>query len=615
MLAMATGAAVPFGMAHANGPSLSESPGFLYAAAGQVSTPVEQEPVDISAAELELSQESFVYSGSACEPEVTVTLDSVLLVRDVDYEVTYADNVSAGEATLLVSGKGQFGGACSRVFNINPRQISEASVEITPPQTYVGKAFTPKPLVIFNDTTLVLGSDYTLSYESNKDAGEAAVIVKGKGNYTGQKRSTFTIKRASLKGATVSKVADKTYTGKQIKPKPVVRLGSKKLKLGRDYTLSYEANKNAGKATVVVKGKGNYTGQKRSTFTIKRASLTGATVSKVAGKTYTGKQIKPKPVVRLGSRKLKLGRDYTLSYKKNTDVGTATAIVVGSGNYKGKQTLKFVIKRASLAKATVGAIAERAYTGRYFKPKPAVRMGSKKLKLGRDYTLSYKRNRDVGQAQVVVRGMGNYRGKTIATFNIVDWVSRLDIAKQRTQLIVVEARGTRATVSMHVKVNGAWQEVVYTREGWIGYDGLGDAREGVAYTPVGVMYPDMAFGICGDPGCKMGYTQVDWSHYWCGDSYSDLYNQFVSTNDRSDFNLYESEHLISMGYAYNYCLNMGWNAECTPYGGAAFFLHCSTGSATAGCVSVPEWAMIDILCTIEPGCAIIIDTPEGVLRY
>ena len=540
MLAMATGAAVPFGMAHANGPSLSESPGFLYAATGQVSTPVEQEPVDISAAELELSQESFVYSGSACEPEVTVTLDGVLLVRDVDYEVTYADNVSAGEATLLVSGKGQFGGACSRVFNINPRQISEASVEITPPQTYVGKAFTPKPLVIFNDTTLVLGSDYTLSYESNKDAGEAAVIVKGKGNYTGQKRSTFTIKRASL---------------------------------------------------------------------------TGATVSKVAGKTYTGKQIKPKPVVRLGSRKLKLGRDYTLSYKKNTDVGTATAIVVGSGNYKGKQTLKFVIKRASLAKATVGAIAERAYTGRYFKPKPAVRMGSKKLKLGRDYTLSYKRNRDVGQAQVVVRGMGNYRGKTIATFNIVDWVSRLDIAKQRTQLIVVEARGTRATVSMHVKVNGAWQEVVYTREGWIGYDGLGDAREGVAYTPVGVMYPDMAFGICGDPGCKMGYTQVDWSHYWCGDSYSDLYNQFVSTNDRSDFNLYESEHLISMGYAYNYCLNMGWNAECTPYGGAAFFLHCSTGSATAGCVSVPEWAMIDILCTIEPGCAIIIDTPEGVLRY
>ena len=540
VLAMAVAMVVPFGVAHANETELLQVPGTPDIENGKPVDPAEQKEVDIAAAKLELSRKSFKYTGAACEPEVAVELNGVALIQGVDYEVAYADNVSVGKATLTVSGKGLYQGTCSRVFTIKPRPIANAKVAEVPSQAYNGKAFTPKPLVTFAGSTLVLN---------------------------------------------------------------------------RDYTMSYKLNKNAGKATIILKGKGNFTGQKHSTFTIKRASLKGATVSKVAGKTYRARNINPKPVVKLGSRKLKLGRDYTLSYKKNRNVGVATVVVKGAGNFKGTRTTKFAIKRASVESATVSAIADRVYSGKYFEPKPAVRMGSHKLELGRDYTLSFKRNRDVGQGQVIVRGAGNYKGKTIATFNILDWVSQLNIAQERTQLIIVEAEGTEATVSMHVKVNGLWQEVVYTREGYIGYDGLGDAREGVAYTPMGILYPDIAFGICGDPGCKMGYTQVDWSHYWCGDSYSDLYNQLVSTYDRSDFNVYASEHLASMGYAYNYCLNMGWNAECTPYGGSAFFLHCSTGSPTEGCVAIPEWAMIDILCTIEPGCAIVIDTPEGVLQY
>lgn len=406
-----------------------------------------------------------------------------------------------------------------------------------------------------------------------------------------------------------------TFTGNAIEPEVIVELNNAVLSEGVDYEVAFVGNRAAGKATAIVSGKEPYTGTCSKTFTIAPRSISKATVARISAKTYSGKAFTPKPKVTYNGAKLKLNRDYTLSYKANKKAGTAKVIVKGIGNYKGKTTAKFTIKRASLKKATVKAMADRAYTGRYFKPKPVVKMGSRKLKLGRDYTLSYKRNRDVGKAQVIVRGMGNYKGKTIATFNIVDWVSKLDIARQRTQLIIVEADGTRATVSMHAKVNGIWREVVYTRQGWVGYQGLGDAREGAAYTPTGILYPDMAFGICSDPGCKMGYTQVDWSHWWCGDSYSDLYNQLVSTYDRSDFNMYESEHLVSMGYAYNYCLNMGWNAECVPYGGSAFFLHCSTGEATEGCVSVPEWAMIDILCTIEPGCAIVIDTPEGVLKY
>ncbi len=196
-----------------------------------------------------------------------------------------------------------------------------------------------------------------------------------------------------------------------------------------------------------------------------------------------------------------------------------------------------------------------------------------------------------------------------------DWVGALSIADSVDQIIAVEARGTRATVSMHVKTNGVWKEVINTNDGWVGSNGVGPAREGSRYTPVGAMYPTEAFGILSDPGCPMGYLQVDWSHYWCGDSTSSLYNKLVSTRDRTDFDFWESEHLISCGPTYNYCLNMGWNIECRPYGGSAFFMHCSQGKPTAGCVTVPDPVMIQILQTIHRGCVIIIDAPSSLSLY
>lgn len=196
-----------------------------------------------------------------------------------------------------------------------------------------------------------------------------------------------------------------------------------------------------------------------------------------------------------------------------------------------------------------------------------------------------------------------------------DWVGALNIASKVDQLIAVEARGTRATVSFHVKQNGTWKELLSTSDGWVGASGIGPAREGVDYTPQGVMYPTEAFGIKPNPGCPMGYLQVNNSHYWCGDSESPFYNLMVSVWDTDDFSEYESEHIISCGATYNFCLNMGWNVARTPYGGSAFFLHCSQGKPTQGCVTVPEPTMVQILRTVKPGCAIVIGTPSGIMRY
>lgn len=59
--------------------------------------------------------------------------------------------------------------------------------------------------------------------------------------------------------------------------------------------------------------------------------------------TYSGSKRKPAATVKVGSKKLKKDRDYTLSYKDNVQVGTASVVITGKGNYTGKITKKFTI--------------------------------------------------------------------------------------------------------------------------------------------------------------------------------------------------------------------------------------------------------------------------------
>ena len=111
------------------------------------------------------------------------------------------------------------------------------------------------------------------------------------------------------------------------------------------------------------------------------------------------------------------------------------------------------------------------------------------------------------------------------------WVADLEIAKKTTQMIVVSADGTYATVSMHTKVDGVWEEE-FSVQGRVGKKGVGKEKEGDKKTPVGVYQFTTAFGILADPGITaLPYLQVDKTHHWVDDSDSKYYNQLVSTRD------------------------------------------------------------------------------------
>ena len=185
-----------------------------------------------------------------------------------------------------------------------------------------------------------------------------------------------------------------------------------------DYTVEYGNNTNKGTATVTVTGNGNYAGTLNETFEITAKSLDGATVT-VADQTYTGEALTPDVTVTLpDGTVLTPGTDYTVEYSNNTDPGTATVTVTGSGNYAGTLNETFEITAKSLDGATVD-VADQTYTGEALTPDVTVTLPDGTVLVpDTDYTVEYGNNTNKGTATVTVTGNGNYAGTLNETFEI-----------------------------------------------------------------------------------------------------------------------------------------------------------------------------------------------------
>ena len=78
-------------------------------------------------------------------------------------------------------------------------------------------------------------------------------------------------KKISINKAKISSIETQQYTGKNIKPKIVVKYKNKELKKNKEFKVSYKNNKKVGKATITIKGIGKYTGTLKKSFYIKPA--------------------------------------------------------------------------------------------------------------------------------------------------------------------------------------------------------------------------------------------------------------------------------------------------------------------------------------------------------
>lgn len=151
------------------------------------------------------------------------------------------------------------------------------------------------------------------------------------------------VTKKSLKKSMVTVRKTNMYTGKAIKNNFTIKYQKKKLTSSKDFKAEYINNKNLGKAIVIITGKGNYKGTVKVTYEILRRSLKTVTCKCEKVKVYKGKPLHIGLELENNTVEMKENRDYTVTYKNNTEVGKATVILKGRGNYKGSRKLSFSI--------------------------------------------------------------------------------------------------------------------------------------------------------------------------------------------------------------------------------------------------------------------------------
>ena len=151
--------------------------------------------ISISKASVTLSTSTYAYDGKAKKPGVTVKLNGKTLKNGTDYTVSYSNNTKVGTAKVTITGKGNYTGSVSKTYSIK-NNFKKATISGISNKSYTGKNITQSITVKYNGKTLKNGTDYTVSYSSNKNIGTATVKVTGKGSYAGTITKTFKINPA-----------------------------------------------------------------------------------------------------------------------------------------------------------------------------------------------------------------------------------------------------------------------------------------------------------------------------------------------------------------------------------------------------------------------------------
>ncbi len=144
------------------------------------------------------------------------------------------------------------------------------------------------------------------------------------------------------------------------------------------------------------------------------------------------------------------------------------------------------------------------------------------------------------------------------------------------------------------RVFGPWT----ARVGYNGVAAAGKKREGDGRTPSGTYGFSFFFGVLPDAGFRFGYRHAYRYDYWDDDPASALYNEWVDARKHDPGARPEPMHQVP---AYDYSAVITYNAARTPGLGSAIFLHAGTGTATAGCVSLPVARLLDIMRWLRPG--------------
>lgn len=152
---------------------------------------------DATDAVITLDNETFEYDGLSHRPNVSVTVNDVALVKDVDFYTEGTSIAEIGEGKVQVYFINNFAGnpMVEKTFNVVAIDASEAVVTLEEDEfTFTGDAIEPTVTSVkLGETTLVDGVDYDVTYTNNTQVGTGTVVVTFKGVYSGSVETTFTI--------------------------------------------------------------------------------------------------------------------------------------------------------------------------------------------------------------------------------------------------------------------------------------------------------------------------------------------------------------------------------------------------------------------------------------
>lgn len=153
---------------------------------------------------------------------------------------------------------------------------------------------------------------------------------------------------------------------------------------------------------------------------------------------------------------------------------TSATICAPQGSYAIKYAKKHGISyQISLLEAKVSGIKKSyTYTGKKLTPKVTVKIGKKTLKENRDFTVSYKKNKKVGTASVIIKGCGTYDGTIVHKFKIVSSAKGTKLTDKKTGTVYTVTGGstvalkeqkntskTTVTVPSRIKIKGVTYQV------------------------------------------------------------------------------------------------------------------------------------------------------------
>ncbi len=217
-----------------------------------------------------LNPTSYEYDKSEKTPEVTVKIGEEVLTKDVDYVVSYENNVNKGRGKVNVNGIRKYANGTYSEFNISQRDIKNVTVGAIEAQTFTGKEITPELTItdVVNEEDIITTDEYSIEYNQNINAGQATVTIIGKDNYTNSKSITFNIVPKTMTAENIKDVPQQTYTGNEVKPGLTISYLDNTIVEETDYDVEYINNVNAGEATAKVTFKGNYAGVVEKKFII-----------------------------------------------------------------------------------------------------------------------------------------------------------------------------------------------------------------------------------------------------------------------------------------------------------------------------------------------------------